>query len=308
MLDNCLIIYYLTISDLMLKEIFVSMRPKQWYKNLVIFIGIVFSLNLLNFNLWINVLSAFIIFCLLSGSNYLINDVLDISKDIKHPKKSKRPIPSGSLKPFPAIFSATLFIVISLIWSYLINLPFFIISVIFFILIVLYSMFLKHLVIVDILVISTGFVIRAMAGAIAIRVLVSPWLIICTFLLALFLALGKRRHEIFILGDDAKEHRQSLKGYSTDVLDQMIIITTSTLIMSYSLYTFFSNNILMMLTIPFAFYGIFRYLFLIHSKKLGGEPEMLFKDSGMLISIILWVLIVVGVLYFKIDIGSFIHF
>lgn len=159
----------------------------------------------------------------------------------------------------------------------------------------------------DILVISTGFVTRAIAGALAISVFVSPWLIICTFLLALFLALGKRRHELFLLGDNAREHRQSLEGYSTPMLDQMILITTSTLVMSYSLYTFFSGNILMMLTIPFAFYGIFRYLFLIHSENIGGEPEMLFKDKGMLASIILWVLIVVGVLYFKINLGSIIH-
>lgn len=292
----------------MLKEILISMRPKQWYKNLVIFIGIAFSLNLLNFNLWITVISAFIIFCLLSGSIYLINDVLDIKKDRKHPKKCKRPLPSGALKPYQAIFSAALFIILSLFWSYFINLPFLIIAAAFFILIWVYSLFLKQYIIVDILVISTGFVMRAIAGALAISVMVSPWLIICTFLLALFLALGKRRHELFLLGDGAKEHRQSLDGYSTIMLDQMIIITTSILIMSYSLYTFFSGNILMMLTIPFAFYGIFRYLFLIHSENMGGEPEMLFKDRGMLISIILWILIVVGVLYFKVDLGSIIHF
>jgi len=292
----------------MLKEILITMRPKQWYKNLVIFIGIAFSLNLLNFSLWTIVIAAFIIFCLLSGSIYLINDLLDIEKDRKHPKKRKRPLPSGTLKPFPAVLSAVIFIALALIGSYLINLPFLIISVVFFVLMMLYSLYLKQFIIVDILIISTGFVIRAIAGALAISVFVSPWLIICTFLLALFLALGKRRHELVILGEGAGEHRQSLDGYSTEMLDQMILITTSTLIMSYSLYTFFSGNILMMLTIPFAFYGIFRYLFLIHSENIGGEPEMLFKDRGMLTSIILWILIVVGVLYFKINLGSFIHF
>lgn len=280
------------------------MRPKQWYKNLVIFIGIAFSLNLLNVHLWIIVIAAFIIFCLLSGSIYLINDVLDIEKDKKHPKKRKRPLPSGALKPYQAIISATLFIIISFIGSYLINIPFLITAVSFFLLIMVYNLFLKHYIIVDILVISTGFVIRAIAGAVAISVIVSPWLIICAFLLALFLALGKRRHELILLGDEAKEHRQSLEGYSSQILDQMTIITTSTLIMSYSLYTFFTGKIAMMLTIPFAFYGIFRYLLLIHSENMGGEPEMLFKDRGMLISIILWVLIVIGVLYFKINIGG----
>ncbi len=287
----------------MFKEILVSMRPKQWYKNLVIFIGIAFSLNLFNFNLWITVISAFIIFCLLSGSIYLINDVLDIENDRKHPKKCKRPLPSGELKPYQAILSAVLFIIISLIWSYLINVPFLLTAISYFILIMVYSLFLKHFIIVDILIISSGFVLRAIAGALAIDVMVSAWLIICTFLLALFLALGKRRQELALLGEDAGKHRQSLEGYSTNMMDQMIVITTSILIMSYSLYTFFSGNMLLMITIPFAFYGIFRYLLLIHSENMGGEPEMLFKDKGMLSSIILWVIIVVVVLYLKINLS-----
>ncbi|MGA2675814.1 MAG: decaprenyl-phosphate phosphoribosyltransferase [Methanobacterium sp.] len=284
----------------MLREIFITMRPKQWYKNLVIFIGIAFSLNLLNINLWIIIISAFFIFCLLSGSIYLINDVLDIEKDRKHPKKRERPLPSGKLKPYPAIVAATTFTLIALVGSYLINLPFFIISLAFFLLIMLYSLYLKNFIIVDIMVISTGFVMRAVAGALAISVIVSPWLIICAFLLALFLALGKRRHELFLLGDKVNEHRQSLDSFSTEMLDQMIIITTSTLIMSYSLYTFFTGKLLMMITIPFAFYGIFRYLFLIHSENMGGEPEMIFKDKGMVLSIILWALVVFLVLYVNI--------
>jgi 4-hydroxybenzoate polyprenyltransferase len=289
----------------MLREILISMRPKQWYKNLVIFIGIAFSLNLLNINLWIIVISAFFIFCLLSGSIYLINDVFDIEKDRNHPKKRERPLPSGKLKPYQAIITATAFTLIALLGAYLINLPFFIISVTFFLLIMLYNLYLKKFIIVDIIVISTGFVIRAVAGALAISVVVSPWLIICAFLLALFLALGKRRHELFMLGDKVNEHRQSLDSFSTEMLDQMIIITTSTLIMSYSLYTFFTGKILMMITIPFAFYGIFRYLFLIHSKNLGGEPEMIFKDKGMVLSIILWAFVVFLVLY--VNIGSILN-
>lgn len=284
----------------MLREIFITMRPKQWYKNLVIFIGIAFSLNLLNINLWIIIISAFFIFCLLSGSIYLINDVLDIEKDRKHPKKRERPLPSGKLKPYQAIVAATTFTLIALVGSYLINLPFFIISLAFFLLIMLYSLYLKNFIIVDIMIISTGFVMRAVAGALAISVIVSPWLIICAFLLALFLALGKRRHELFLLGDKVNEHRQSLDSFSTEMLDQMIIITTSTLIMSYSLYTFFTGKLLMMITIPFAFYGIFRYLFLIHSENMGGEPEMIFKDKGMVLSIILWALVVFLVLYVNI--------
>lgn len=281
----------------MIKELIISMRPRQWYKNLVIFIGIVFSLNLLNFNLWIDAISAFAIFCALSGSIYVINDILDVEKDKNHPKKLRRPIASGKLNINYAIFSVIILVAVSFSISYLINLLFLVTALTFFILLLVYSLFLKHLIIVDILVISTGFVLRAIAGCLAVGVLVSPWLIICAFLLALFLGIGKRRHELVLLGDNAANHRKILDGYSTEMLDQMTNITTSALIMSYSLYTFFTGKIFIMLTIPFAFYGLFRYIYLVHAENFGGEPEMLFKDKGMLLSITLWILLVVLVLY-----------
>jgi 4-hydroxybenzoate polyprenyltransferase len=283
----------------MFKDILISMRPKQWYKNLIIFIGIVFSLNLLNFNLWINVISAFIVFCLLSGSMYIINDYLDIDKDRNHPKKCKRPLASGRLKTSHALFFSTFFIITALGLAYLVNISLFIVSLGFFSLILIYSLFLKKISIVDILVISTGFVLRAIAGCVAIGVFVSPWLIIATFLLALFLALGKRRHELILLKDKATSHRSILDGYSTDMLDQMMNITTASLIMSYSIYTFFAKSLYIMLTIPLAFYGIFRYLYLINAKEMGGDPEMLFKDKGMVLSMALWAFLVIGVLYFN---------
>lgn len=283
----------------MFKDILISMRPKQWYKNLIIFIGIVFSLNLLNFNLWINVISTFIVFCLLSGSMYIINDYLDIDKDRNHPKKCKRPLASGKLKTSHALFFSTFFIIIALGWAYLVNISLFLVSLSFFSLILIYSLFLKKISIVDIIVISTGFVLRAVAGCVAIGVFVSPWLIIATFLLALFLALGKRRHELILLKDKATSHRSILDGYSTDMLDQMMNITTASLIMSYSIYTFFAKSLYIMLTIPLAFYGIFRYLYLINAKEMGGDPEMLFKDKGMVLSMALWALLVIGVLYFN---------
>lgn len=283
----------------MFKDILISMRPKQWYKNLIIFIGIVFSLNLLNFNLWINVISAFVVFCLLSGSIYIINDYLDIEKDRNHPKKCKRPIACGRLKKSYALVFSVIIILVALLIAYSVNTPLLLISLIFFGLQLLYSVFLKEIIIVDILVISVGFVLRAVAGSLAITVLVSPWLIICTFLVALFLALGKRKHELILLKDKASTHRKILESYSEDMLDQMTNITTSVLIMSYSLYTFFTQNIYMMTTIPLAFYGIFRYMFLIHSTDVGGEPEMLFKDKGMVISIIIWIALVIGILYFN---------
>lgn len=280
-----------------LKQLLYSMRPAQWYKNLVLFIGIIFSSNLLNLNLLAESIFAFVIFCIFSGCIYLLNDILDVEKDLNHPIKKNRPIPSGELKVKHAIIFLVGFLTLSLAGAYLLNPLFFAISLIFLILMSFYSFWLKNVIIVDILVISSGFVIRAIAGALAIEVSVSPWLVICAFLLALFLALGKRRHEILLLGDRAADHRSILNDYSISMLEQMITITTSTLVMSYSLYTFFVGQLAMMLTIPFAFYGLFRYLYLVHSRNLGGEPEMLFKDKGMLISMILWLMTVFVVVY-----------
>jgi len=278
------------------KELITTMRPKQWYKNLVIFVGIIFSLNLLNFQMWLDVISAFAIFCMLSGSEYIINDIIDVEKDRKHPKKCKRPIASGKLKVSHALLFAIILIIVAGGGAYLINTQFLVVSITYF-LILSYSLFLKHLIIVDILVISIGFVIRAIAGCLAINVFISPWLVICAFLLALFLALGKRRHELILLAENAKEHRRILEGYSVEMLDQMISITTGALIISYSLYTFLTDNICMMFTIPLVIYGLFRYLFLVHSKNIGEEPEMLFKDKGMVICMVLWVVLVMAILY-----------
>ena len=281
----------------MFKEIIISMRPKQWYKNLVLFIGIIFSLNFMDFQLWSNTILGFIIFCVLSGSEYIINDIIDKEKDRKHPKKRKRPIASGRLKVSYALIFAVITVFLALIGAYLINVKFLIISIMFFLLILSYSLVLKHLIIVDILVISMGFVVRAVAGCLAINVFISPWLIICAFLLALFLALGKRRHEMFLLGKKAKTHRKVLKDYSVQMLDQMTSIITGALIVSYSLYTFLTDNIYMMLTVPFVIYGLFRYLFLIHMKNFGGEVEIIFKDKGMLICMSLWIVLTLIVLY-----------
>lgn len=291
-------------SGSMLKEFVISLRPKQWYKNFVIFVGIAFSLNIFNFQMLLNVISAFVIFCMLSGGGYIINDILDIEKDKKHPVKRKRPIASGRLKVFHGLLFAMILIFISLWGAYSINIEFLTISIFYFLLILFYSAFLKHIIIVDILAVSTGFVIRAVAGCLAIKVTISPWLIICAFLLALFLALGKRRQELSLLGKKAKGHRKILEGYTIEMLDQMINIITAVLIMSYSLYTFFAGNIYMMLTIPVVIYGIFKYFFLVYTKGIGGEPERLFKDKGLIISLFLWVILIVLILYFSHDIAE----
>jgi len=284
----------------MLKDILISMRPKQWYKNFVLFAGIIFSVNLFNIHMWITVLYSFIIFCMLSGSEYIINDIMDKERDRIHPKKCNRPIASGKLRASHAFIFAILMVCAALVGAYLINIQFFVTSLAYFLLIILYSLFLKHIAIVDVLIISLGFVLRAVAGCFAIKVSVSAWLILCAFLVALFLALGKRRHELILLENNANNHRKVLDDFSTEMLDKMTTIVTSVLIMSYSLYTFLTNNIWMMITIPIIIYGIFRYVFLVNSRDMGGEPEILLKDVGMLTCLILWVISITGILYIKI--------
>ncbi len=283
----------------MLRELILSIRPVQWYKNSVMFVGIVFSFGLPDLQMWLHVILAFAIFCMLSGSGYIINDILDIQKDREHPRKSERPIASGKLRIVHALLFAIALILIAVITAYLVNIQLLVISIAYLVLMLIYSVFLKQLIIVDVLAISTGFVIRAVAGCLAIDAFISPWLIICAFLLALFLALGKRRHELLLLG--AGNSHSSFQSYSTEMLDQMINITTGALIMSYSLYTFLADNTLMMLTVPFVIYGLFRYLFLIHARNIGGEPEVLFKDKGILSSMILWGVAVVSILYGVLD-------
>jgi len=285
-----------------LKALLMTLRPKQQYKNLLIFVGIVFSLNILNFSMWLNVISAFIIFCMLSGSGYIINDILDVEKDRQHPVKRRRPIASGELKISHALVFSFVLIFVALSGAYLINLKFFSISVLFILITLIYSFLLKHIILVDALTISINFVIRAVAGCLAIGVYISPWLIVCAFLLALFLVFGKRRHELMLLGESAERHRKILKEYSVEMLEQMISVITGALIVSYSMYTFMSGNSYMMLTIPFVIYGLFRYLFLIHTGNIGGEPEMIFRDRGMVICMVLWVVLVILILYGVLDV------
>lgn len=281
----------------MLQELLISTRPKQWYKNLVLFIGIIFSLNFFNYQMWILVIFAFLTFCMISGSEYIINDILDRDRDRIHPRKRNRPIASEKLKVSHALLFAIILLILAFTIAYEINIQFLEISLAYFILIIFYSLYLKHIAIVDVLTISTGFVLRAVAGCIAIKVSISPWLIICAFLVALFLALGKRRHELILLENGANNHRQVLDNFSPEMLDKMIDIVTSTLIMSYSLYTFLTNNTWLMATIPVVIYGIFRYIFLTSSKNIGGEPEILFKDKGIVTCITLWLFMVIGLLY-----------
>lgn len=281
----------------MIKELLFSMRPWQWYKNLVIFVSLIFSRNLFNMSLAYDAFFAFIIFCLLSGSDYIINDVVDSERDKIHPKKKGRPIASGRLERSHALLFAGIVLLISFVWSYYISPVFFVISFSFVALHNAYNFYLKNVVIVDVLMISANFMIRAIAGGVAIGVFVSPWLIVCTFLLALFLALGKRRHEIAVLGNEAGKHRKILSEYTSEMIDQMTGVTMSALIVSYMLYTFLTSNIYLMITVPFAIYGVFRYQYLVHLKNFGGETELVFMDWAMILDIVLWFAAAVVILY-----------
>ena len=280
------------------KYLVISARPKEWYKNILLFVAIVFSANILNVSMWPTVILACVFFCMLSGGEYIVNDVLDRQSDRAHPVKYRRPIASGELSVSHALLVALLLIVLALLGAYLaISFRFLIISASYVVLGLLYSFILKYLVIVDVLAISAGFVIRAVAGCLAIEVFVSPWLIICAFFLALSLALGKRRRELLLLGGKTGGHRKILRDYSTEMLDRMIVVALGALVISYSLYTVLAGNIYMMLTIPFAIYGLFRYLFLLHAKNFEVEAQMVFKDKGILICLILWIFLVILILH-----------
>jgi len=280
-----------------------AMRPKQWPKNTFVFAALVFDRKLLEPSLLGRTLIAFLLFCLISGAIYLINDLVDIEKDRQHPHKRHRPLASGRLSPTVAIAAAVAIVAGGLPLGFALNIPFGVVLSGYFLLQTLYSFVLKHLVIIDVLTVAAGFVLRAVGGAVVIGVMISPWLYICTTLLALFISFGRRRHELMLLEAEASNHRAILDQYSPHLLDHLITIVAATTIIAYSLYTFSAPNLpanhAMMLTIPFVLYGIFRYMYLIHIHNEGGTPEeMILKDRPMLIDLALWSLAVVAILYF----------
>lgn len=279
----------------MITTILQAMRPRQWSKNLFVFAGLLFTLDRQHpVSDYVKVVLAFALFCILSGSVYIVNDILDVERDRLHEKKSQRPIASGRLAIRTAWIVATLLCIGSLMLSFALDFRFGSISLAYLGLITAYSLGLKKIVILDVLVIAGGFVLRAAAGAAAINVSVSPWLFVCTVLLALFLGLAKRRQELLVV-QKAQEHRPVLEQYSIPLLDQLINIVASTTITAYALYTFFSRtgaaHPYMMITLPFVIYGVFRYLFLIHNNLGAESPETLvITDKPLLVCIILWAL------------------
>jgi len=287
----------------MLMNLLKTMRPKQWPKNVFIFTALVFVEKLFTPSPLLKTIAAFILFCLTSSAVYLINDVADIEKDRQHPTKRLRPLPSGQLKPSVAIAAGVLIPLVTLPLSFLLDLQFGFVALAYLLMMTVYSFVLKNMVILDVLTVAAGFVLRAVAGAVVISVPISPWLYVCTTLLALFIAISRRRHELVLLAENANEHRASLNEYSLPLLDQMIAVVTSAAIIAYSLYTFSAPNLppnhAMMLTIPFVLYGLFRYLYLIHVENKGGTPEEIFlSDLPLIIDLGLWALAVIAILYF----------
>jgi 4-hydroxybenzoate polyprenyltransferase len=281
-----------------------SLRPGQWTKNLVIFAGLLFGRRLFDADAVLAAVAAFVVFCILSGVVYLVNDVADRETDRLHPLKAHRPIASGALPVHVALFSAVALAAIGLIAAYRIGRPFTLVAAAYLALQIAYSGPLKHIVIIDVLTIAIGFVLRGVAGAVAVNVEISHWLLVCTILLALFIALAKRRHEIVLLAAGASGHRPILGEYSAYLLDQMIGVVTASTLIAYVFYTISPETVQKFgtdwlgLTIPFPLYGIFRYLYLVHQREGGGSPsDLLLTDRPLLACVALWALAVALIIY-----------
>lgn len=290
-----------------LLQIIISMRPRQWFKNLFLFAGLVFSLHLLHLDYFFRTLIAFFLFSLLTGSVYIINDLVDFEKDKKHPKKSNRPIASLKLAKSTAVFAVIILLPITISAGFFLNTKYGIIQIVYFILQLFYSFYGKNIVILDVMLISFGFVIRAVAGSFVIDIGISHWLLICTLLLSIFLALCKRRHELVYTDIKSNaETRAVLSEYRVDMIDQMISIATASTLMAYILYTISQDVVMkfrttnLLFTIPMVLFGIFRYLYIVYVLKDGESPErVVLSDTAMIINIVLWFVAVVMILYFK---------
>lgn len=288
----------------MLRALFKTMRPRQWPKNAFVYTALVFDSKLFIPQYLAITTVAFVLLCLLSSSVYIINDIADIEKDRQHPTKRNRPLAAGTLSVPVAIAAAIVFIGLSIGGAFAINAMFGGLALFYLITNVLYSFWLKNVVIIDVMIVAAGFVLRVAAGTVLFHVeRFSPWLYVGMSLLSLFIILGKRRHEITLLSHGANNHRAVLANYNLELLDQLIGIVTASTIIAYTFYTFSAENLpknhTMMLTVPFVAYGIFRYLYLIHVKREGGAPdELLFRDWPLLATVCLWGLSVIIVLYF----------
>jgi 4-hydroxybenzoate polyprenyltransferase len=288
------------------------LRPAQWSKNLILFAAVLFSparVVIESPHVVVQALQGFAAFCLLSSAVYALNDLLDLKADREHPKKKSRPLPSGRVSTNMAATLALLLGGIGIAWAFFIDSYFGIVAVIYLAVNLAYSLGLKQAVILDVLLLSMGFVLRAVGGVAVIRsmlpdVYLSYWLILCAFLLSLFLALAKRRHEIALLGDAAASHRASLANYSLTFIDQMLSALAAATLVAYSLYTISDDTVhrygtrALFWTLPFVVYGLFRYLYLIYNRGEGGDPsKLLVKDRATLINVALWAMLTAGIVY-----------
>jgi 4-hydroxybenzoate polyprenyltransferase len=281
-----------------------SLRPGQWTKNLLVFAGLVFGGRLLDAEAVGAAAIAFAVFCALSSAGYLFNDVRDRDADRRHPLKQSRPIASGQLSMPTALMLAAVLAAVAVAVAAVISPALAFVAAAYAALLALYSVLLKNMVILDVLTIAGGFVLRAIAGAVAVRVPFSAWLLVCTTLLALFLGLSKRRHELVLLGEGAVDHRRILHEYSPYLLDQMIAVVTASTLVAYTFYSISPETAARLgtprlgLTIPFVLYGIFRYLYLVHQKHGGGSPAaLLVTDRPLLACVALWIATVAALLY-----------
>jgi 4-hydroxybenzoate polyprenyltransferase len=286
----------------LIKNLLLSMRPKQWIKNLIIFAALIFSLNIFVLEALTKAFVAFFIFCGISGAIYIVNDIVDKKADSKHQKKSKRPIASGKINVSTAWLFSIMIGVACLGVSLLLNKKFFLICIIYILIQLSYSFYLKHVVIVDVFLISFGFILRALAGAFAIKVTISDWFIICTLLVCIFIALTKRRSELLFLEEG--NSRPVLKDYNFEFIDQAISIVCSATVLSYILYTVAPETVYkfkttsLLYTTPFVLFGILRYLYLVYKQKIGEEPELLILgDKFLFFNILAYFLTVLFILY-----------
>jgi len=289
--------------------ILVSMRPHQWTKNLVVFAGLIFSQHLTDVQFFLKGVEAFLIYCLFSGMIYLINDITDIENDKHHERKKNRPLASGKLTVPHAVAAAVIGSCIGLYLSFRVGQSFFLVTCIFFGFNILYSFILKAIVLLDVMSISISFILRAIAGVHALKSLnprleLSPWLLICTLFLSLFLAFCKRRHELVSLGQ-ASLHRHALSEYSAGLIDQLVGISAAGSVLSYSIYTIWPETVEkfhtgnLVYTIPLVLIGVMRYLYLVYSKDKGGSPsEHLLHEKFLLIDVFAWILLVIAIFYF----------
>ena len=287
-----------------LLNVLISLRPGQWTKNLFVFAALVFAERLTDTVSVVQAVIAFAVFCALSSTIYLINDVLDREQDLRHPLKSHRPVASGALNPTIALTAAAVLGTAAMGAALSLGWQFFEMAGVYVVLLSAYSAVLKHIVILDVLTIAAGFTLRAAAGAAAIAVPISHWLLVCTMLLALFIAFSKRRHELTLLTEKAIDHRPILGDYTPYLLDQMISVVTASTLIAYVFYTISPETTakfgtdLLSLTIPFPLYGIFRYLFLVHRRDQGGSPaDLVINDRPLLACVALWALSVIVIIY-----------